>query len=236
MQGYTGSPGLSPPRIAAAAACLLPFVALYALLNAWQPPDAGQLQVADPLVQGLLPIAGTWTIAFIATAIAAAWLHAFRPPARDLRHAACFAALGAVAGLLLPLLIRWLHGDTLPAFIPPEESAAPGMTAGIGAGVIEEALFRLGLLPLAFFALRRHAGLFVAATGACVITGLGFALSHELVPAAGGFEAAHFATRVLIPGMAMSALAILLHPAFIISAHCSAHVALALLFMPAMPG
>lgn len=225
------APGLEPARTAAAAAWLCWYALLFALLALLLPPDSAQRAAADPLLQIMLPPLAPCLLALLPVGVALCWWRRARPDVAELRLGLRWTLFGALAGLAATGAIRLLHGDTLPAFVPPEESAAPGIVLGVGAGLVEESLFRLLVLPLAFFALRQRCGSWLAAALACFITGLLFALSHE--PGSATFDAVHFVTRLVIPGMAMSAVALLLHPAFMVSAHVSAHVLIALLFVVA---
>lgn len=225
------SPGLTIDRIAAAAVVLLFGVLVSIALLVTSPPTAAQFSAADPLLHFLQPAAGYWTAALVAAVVGAAWLLVGGTSRGALREAAIFGLAGAFAGLAMTLLIRVLQGGTLPAFIPSEESSAPGMALGFSAGLVEEALFRLGTLPLVYFALYRRTGALAAAIVACVATGLAFALSHEAGQAAASFDAAHFLTRAIIPGIAMSVVAVVVHPAFMVAAHCAAHIGIALLFV-----
>lgn len=126
-------------------------------------------------------------------------------------------------------LLRLLVGPALPDFVPPEESARAGMALGVAAGVLEEAVFRIALLAPLVLWLRRRATPRAAAAIAVGVSALAFALSHELGPGAGPFDPRFFAVRFLLPGCAMGAL-FLFRPAFLVSLHASAHVAIALLF------
>jgi len=90
-------------------------------------------------------------------------------------------------------------------------------------------VFRFGALPLAYGLARRWLPERWAIAVAAVVTGILFALSHELGPAAGAFEPRYFLTRALFPGIVMSVVFLRLHPSFIVSAHCAAH-----LFIPAL--
>lgn len=221
---------LDRARMGASAVLLLLSTPVFALMWLAQPPRPEQQLAADPLLSWLQPLGGAPVVAALAAIAGIAWWRAARPDRRAWREATGYAIAGAAAGMLVPLLLHAYAGDTLPAFIPPEESAAPGMTLGIAAGLLEEVLFRFGTLPLVFLALHRRIGVLPAAALACVATGLLFALSHE---AGQAFVAAHFATRVLIPGIAMCLAAIVIHPAFVVTAHLAAHVAIPLLFVSA---
>lgn len=224
------SPGLTVDRFAAAAVVLLACALASMALLASLPPTETQFSAADPLLHVLQPFAGYWSAALVAAVVAATWLLVGGTSGSALREATIFGLAGAIAGLAATLLVRAVQGDTLPAFIPGEESSTPGMALGFSAGLVEEALFRLGTLPLVYFALHRRTGARAAAIIACVATGLVFAASHEFGPAATTFDAVHFLVRAVIPGAAMSAVAIIVHPAFMVAAHCTAHIGIALLF------
>lgn len=225
------SPGLTVDRFAAAAVVLLACALASMALLASLPPTETQFSAADPLLHVLQPFAGYWSAALLATVVAATWLLVGGTSGSALREATIFGLAGAIAGLAATLLVRALQGNTLPAFIPGEESSAPGIALGFSAGLVEEALFRLGTLPLVYFALYRRTGALAAATIACVATGFAFALSHEAGQAAASFDVGHFLTRAIVPGIAMSAVAVVVHPAFMVAAHCTAHIGIALLFV-----
>ena len=176
-----------------------------------------------------VPLGGVWVVPFAAV-IALPWLLAF-PSRQELRRGLLFALAGVSAAAIVILGLRIFHGPKLPAFIPPEESAAPGLALGVGAGILEEALFRFGALPALFFLLRLKWGKAGAASGAVLVTGLLFAISHEMGPGASpAFHAAYFVTRAVFPGVVMSAVFFAVDPAFIIAAHCAAHFGINLLF------
>src|SRR4029453_14323036 len=114
--------------------------------------------------------------------------------------------------------------------VPPEESSAPGMALGVGAGMLEEAGFRLGLPAVGFRFARRHCSPVRAEALAVLVTSLAFALSHELGPGSPGFDPRIFATRFIVPGCLMSGLFFRPGPSFLLTLHCSLHVGIALLF------
>lgn len=189
--------------------------------------SAEQARHADPLVQA---VRGPWPIVALSLVTCAVWIGRWRPSRAHVLRALRWAAVGAAAAAAIALVMRAALGSTLPAFIPPEESAKPGLLLGLSAGVVEEVLFRLMALPAAFaLARRRIDSAPVAAGVAAVVTGLLFALSHELT--ATPFHGHHFAVRVLFPGTVMSLLYFRLAPAFIITAHCTAHLFIPFLFV-----
>jgi len=126
--------------------------------------------------------------------------------------------------------MRLAFGPTLPSFVPPEESARPGFTQGLAAGLFEEVLFRLMILPLSYRALLRRLSPRHAAPIAILVTSLAFAISHELGPGAAQFRVDHFITRFAFPGALMSAAYFVPGPAFIIAAHSTAHLLIPILF------
>jgi hypothetical protein len=222
-------------NVSAAALVFLPFVGLFLVLAVVLPPSAEALRSSDPLVQLLESCAGPWAIAVVSALPSLGWL-AWALPSRE---ALVRAVRGAIAGLVvagvgLPLL-RVLVGPALPAFVPAEESARPGIALGVGAGVLEEAVFRIGLLAVAYLLVQRVWPTRAAVAFAVVVTGFAFALAHELGPGAGPFDPRFFATRFAIPGCAMSALFFRPGPSFLVTLHASSHVGIALLFSGSPP-
>jgi membrane protease YdiL (CAAX protease family) len=216
--------------VAAAAAVLAPFVVAVAFLAWMAPATAAQRGAADPIVRTLDLGGGIAWVPVLGGLVCAAWLVARRPDAPALRRAAGWAVAGAVVTGVCVGALRLLLGAQLPAFVPPEESAAPGLTLGLAAGVLEEVVFRLGLLPLVYFRLAPRlprAAPFVAAA----IVGLLFALAHELPPAGGSFVAAHVVTRVVFPGVVMSLAFFWPSPSFLVAAHATAHLFIPLAFV-----
>lgn len=217
-------------EVSAAAAHILPFVALLMVLHALFPPTAPQLAAADPLVRAARAWLFPGVIAASSAALGIGWL-VRAPPGRaaltrGARQALVAVALASAAAITLRLVV----GPALPAFIPPEESARPGMPLGMEAGVVEEALFRLALLPACYALLKSRMSAGHAALWSMAITALAFAASHEVGPGAHAFELQHFATRALIPGAFMSALFFRVGPTFVVTLHCTAHVWIPLLF------
>jgi hypothetical protein len=104
------------------------------------------------------------------------------------------------------------------------------VTLGLSAGLLEEELFRLLILPSVYFARRRKLDAWTSAGSAIVASAVLFSLSHELGLAGGAFEPRFLLTRLLVPGVGMSLLAFRLRPSFIVSAHCTAHLLIPALF------
>jgi membrane protease YdiL (CAAX protease family) len=214
--------------VAVAAIVLVPFVAAAAALGLATPPGADQLAAADPLVRTLRAWLGAWSVPAIAIGACAAaiGLGLARPRRAELRRGLALALGGALAGAALLAALAAAGGGRLPSFVPPEESARPGLLLGLEAGVVEEALFRLLALPLLARSLGARLGARKATITAVVATGVLFALSHEIGPGAAAFRLDLFLTRSVVPGIAMSALAAGVGPSFIVAAHCAAHVAM----------
>ena len=218
---------VQPHDFAVAAALSLPFVLLVGALLRTIPPTSAERAGADPLIKLLR---GAGPVLPITLTIAVAWLALSRPRAPQLRRGLIQALAGAVAAVAATLVIFALAGATLPSFIPPEESARAGLTNGVAAGLVEESAFRLALLPLFYALARRRLALYPAIIVAAIGTGLLFSLAHELGPASAPFALGYLATRALVPGMAMSLIALRVSPAFIVSAHCTAHLMIPALF------
>jgi len=217
-------------RITGAALVLLGYVAV--LLAVWQivPPTAGNLAVSDPLVRLIDARAGLWFLPVLCVLPAIGWLAAFGANGEERGRAVRAAALGALVAIVGLTLLRAAAGPVIPSFIPPEESAGPGLVLGLGAGLVEEAVFRLGILAPSYLIAGRSMSERSATTFAVVLTALLFALSHEVGPGATTFEPRFFITRFLVPGVGMSLLFLWLGPAFLVSLHAAAHVAIAMLF------
>ena len=218
-----------PADVAAASLTALPFAVVLAALQALAPARAAQRAAADPLVQLLEGAGGPWVVVAATVAVAAAWVWIARPRPAHVARAARWGVAGVVSAIALALVLRVLAGDRLPSFVPPEESARPGLTLGLAAGLVEEVVFRLVMLPALFFALRRR-GAKAAAPLAVVLTGAAFALSHELRPAGGVFDPRFLATRFVVPGVAMSVPFFRPAPALIVCGHCAAHLVIPFLF------
>jgi membrane protease YdiL (CAAX protease family) len=209
----------------AAAALALPFTALLLVLALRAPPDPSQHAASDPLVQ-LLGRMAVWWIVAAAAIVGMGWNRIRRVERRDV----VLAIAGAGAAIVIACALRATLGEHLPSFVPPEESNVPGVTLGLAAGLVEEVAFRLIILPAAYFTCRKRLDARLSAAIAIVITAALFALSHELGPAGGAFEPRFLLTRFLIPGVAMSLLAFVPGPSFIVSAHCTAHLLIPVLF------
>jgi hypothetical protein len=230
MVGRTGEGGGREERAAIAAASAIGalFAVYLGVMLVVRPPSATEWEHADPIL-AILP--RTLTLGLILVAgfgSAVTWWLVARPSRAAMMSAVRQALAGACVALAVAGGLRLFVGDTLPSFIPAEESAAPGYTLSMAAGYAEEVLFRLGLAALLFFALRRRLGRPAAIALTAVVTGLGFALLHEAGPAAS--SSAYFTTRFIVPGAAMTVAFLVIGPGFLIGAHCSAHLLIPALF------
>lgn len=223
----------TPEDVTAAAAWAVPFAALDAVLFFWRPATEAQLAASDPLVQLVESSAAAWVIVPFGLAVTLAWAARRRRTPREeaFRDGGVWALIGALVAASVALLLYAVFGDTLPSFIPPEESAGPGLTLGVAAGYLEEVVFRLLLLPLVYLTARRWLSPWPSAIGASVLTGLLFALSHELGPAGGGWELGYLATRALFPGVVMSLAFLRISPSFVVVAHLTGHLVIPVLFV-----
>lgn len=116
------------------------------------------------------------------------------------------SALFGVCLIVLGQLQEMAFRQHLPACLPPVQSIARPGTASqaicyIGAGIYEEVLFRLCLLPVAFGLLRLVRVPRVAALlGAIVLTSSLFAAAHYVGPAAEPWAVYSFTFRALAGG------------------------------------
>jgi membrane protease YdiL (CAAX protease family) len=218
---YRGA--LSPAEVAAAALVLQPFVGLCAVLVLLDPPTPAELAAADPLVRALVMATSPWALPLTGAVAGVVWWRVGRPDADAAARAWRLAAMASVVVVAVLASVRVVGGPALPAVVPPEEGARPGIVLGLGAGILEEAVFRLGVLPMLLLGTRRR-------VLAVILTSLAFALAHDLVPGAPAFSTAHFLARFLLPGMLMSSLCLWPGFAFVFALHCGAHVLLPFLF------
>jgi len=208
----------------AAAVAIQPFV-LYALaLWIFAPSSEAHWANVDPILK-IVPC--TVMLAFVVVVGFASPVVMTRI-ARPEKRAFAWAAIGVVFGMGLALVLRAIVGSTLPAFIPSEESAKPGPTLNMMAGVAEEVLFRLALLTATYVFLAKRTTRVTAVLVSALISGVAFALLHHVGP--GASSVAWFMTRTLIPGFAFNVV-YLVRPSFLVCAHCAAHIAIPLVFV-----
>jgi membrane protease YdiL (CAAX protease family) len=163
--------------------------------------------------------------------LGAAWWLGVRPGRAALRRGLRHGGLALFAVAVGLPLARILVGPSLPSFIPPEESARPGLAGGLAAGVFEEAVFRLVVLPavlMGLSSLRSTNRRFLVAS---LLVGLAFAVSHEAGPGADRFDPVYFVDRLVLPGLLMSLGCRWPGFTFVVTGHCAAHVALPFLFV-----
>ena len=147
-------------------------------------------------------------------------------------------AAGVLTAIIVACTIRFLVGDTLPDFVPAEESSKPGFLLSMVAGYGEEVYFRMVLAPLVFFGMLRlsqntpssERRVWISASTAIVVTALAFVLAHELGETDGVIVWKLVATRVMLPGIAMGVLYFAVSPGFVIFMHSSMHILIPLLF------
>lgn len=227
----TRGPAPLSGKVGAAGIVLAPFVLVTIALTFAAPPSAEELLAADPLVQLADALAGVWVLIPVALIVVFVLATRFTPSGAETRRGLALGLAGAAAACAAIGVLRLAAGPELPSFIPPEESSRPGVLLGLHAGVVEEALFRLTVLPIVYTLLNRRVVRWMAILLSVLITGFLFALAHEVGPGAGPFDAGHFATRVIFAGPVTSALFFWPGPAFIVSAHCTAHVVIPFVFL-----
>ncbi len=228
----TSPPHERPRRqdVAAAAVLLAPFALAVAALALARPPGPFERAHSDPLMQLIAPLGGPFLVAALGVVAALVWAAVARPDRAALRAAMLRGLAGAAVAVGIAGAIRLVAGPSLPAFIPPEEGAKPGIALGLAAGVLEEVVFRLALLPLGYAVARRRLGRRASLVVAILVTGLAFSLSHELGPGGGAWDLGHLATRFLFPGVLMSVVFVRIGPAFIVCAHAAGHVVMPAFF------
>jgi hypothetical protein len=203
-----------------------PFMIHQIIARSSHRPTATQWSYADPILSLLPHDSIVWLFPAIGVVITLVWMVMAFPSAAEVRRAiiATFIAVTLVGGGMLAYLT--LKGPYLPRWLVVEE--APNARAlGPLAGYAEEMLIRTGVLPLVYLWLGDRKK-WLAIVGASLIAGLAFALLHEGGDAT--FSVKVFALRVLIPGFALSVLALLTKPTFVVFAHGTFHVVLMVFF------
>lgn len=214
--------------VAAAAGVGAAFAVYLAIMLVASAPTATEWDHADPILR-IIPRTLT-LVSIVAGGLLTAlvWWRYARPGRAVLAAAGWQALLGAIAAVAIAGGVRIVVGDSLPGFVPSEESAAPGFSLSMAAGYAEEVLFRLILVPLIYFPMRRRSGRVASILVAAVVAGLAFALLHQAGP--GPSSSAYFATRFLVPGAIMTVAFIVIGPSFVVTAHCTAHILIPALF------
>lgn len=217
-------------QVAAAATLVQPFALLTTLLLLIAPPDAAAFAAADPLVRSIGLTVGLFAIPALALAALPIWLWLAWPSASALQRSLHLAVAGVAIAIGAAALLRVAFGAQLPGFIPPEESAAPGLSAGLAAGLIEEVVIRLAVLPAAWGMARRLAPPGLASAIAVLVAATVFTVLHQIGPGAAPFVPAYALTRFLFPGAVMSIAALRPGPALVCVGHCAAHLAIPFFF------
>ena len=144
---------------------------------------------------------------------------------------------GIVAAVFIALILRSIIGESLPDFVPAEESSKPGFLFGMAAGYSEELYFRMMIAPLVFFGscalLKSETPKMRVLTSivvATLVTALAFNLLHELGEADSIIVWKIFATRFMVPGLIMGSLYFWVGPGFVIFMHSTMHIMIPLLF------
>ncbi|MCK6507033.1 CPBP family glutamic-type intramembrane protease [Myxococcota bacterium] len=213
---------LPPAAVAAAALIALPWALLVLGLGLAAPATASHLAASDPLLHLLPPGWGPLVVPALALWTAVSWARVARPARAVLGREAAKAAVGILSAGLIVGAVRLLGGPTPPPLVPTEETLAPGLLLGLTAGLGEELLFRLSLVPPLFWALERRLPRMPAVALTALITGLVFTAAHAL---AGPTPVATWhLSRLLLPGMLMTFAFLRLGPSFLITAHCAAHL------------
>lgn len=218
-------------NIACASLCFIPFIFLLMLSAYLGEVSPAQYKNSDPLVRLLTYPSATIITVVLGLALSIAWIKIFPIHKNTLIKTASWTLAGSCFSFLICFLIYKINGPQLPTFIPPEESAASGLTLGLTAGMLEEIIFRLLLLPLLIFLLIKKFSFNTTLIISIFLTALFFALSHEL--AGDPFQFRFFMSRFLVPGIIMSLVFTKLHPAALLSGHTVAHVGIAMLFTAA---
>lgn len=218
-----------PADFVAAGLALAPFTVYLVAVALVAPPSLENWAEADPILR-LLPGHSAPVVVPLVGAIPGAFLWLRGRPGPDvLRRASGVAVAGAAFAALAVCGLRLAVGPVLPAFIPADESAGPGLCLSMCAGYGEELVCRLGVLWGAWHVLSPRLPRVPAVALSALACALAFAVLHAL----GEPEPSttYFITRLVIPGTLFSLAALVVHPSFVVVAHCTAHLFIPVLFV-----
>ncbi len=214
-----------------AGALLLALTLPITIANLATTPTRANIEAADPFVRLILAFgAGIWPIAILAAATGVYWLRGSKRLPKLVVTWTQPLAIAAAIGVVLPLLLRLIGGSNLPTFFSADQSARPGMPFGLAAVLLDETVVRMLVLPALLVFLRRRMTTTPATAAAVVLSGMVFALLHEVGPAAHVFHGDHFLLRFFLPGCALSAAAVLFGVPIALTGHLVAYVMLCLIF------
>jgi hypothetical protein len=144
---------------------------------------------------------------------------------------------GVSAAMVIGLAIFAIVGDSLPDFVPAEESAKPGYLYGMAAGYGEEVLMRFTILPIVFFGIMRltshRSPRFQGVSGAIMAITLGalaFLILHEIGETDHMIVWKLVLTRLMVPCLLMGTLTFLVGPGFVVFMHATMHIVIPILF------
>lgn len=195
----------------------------------------------DPVLN-LLPANGTvWVVFLLSLSTMIIWRFIAKPTRQVMVFCLQETMWGLIVAVLLIFLLRFLVGATLPAFIPTEETAKPGIVLNMAAGYGEEVFFRLLVLPALFFSvikimirppssdnkMRYHLAVLISA----IALGLIFAALHQIGTLSPDINWAYFTMRTLMPGFVLSLLFFYRSPTFAVVLHSTSHIMIPFAFL-----
>jgi hypothetical protein len=202
-------------------------------------PTVLQTQWADPILK-IAPIQISAWFTIVLSIVIGLW--SFRQLGlKGLMEKSPFVqmATGVLTAIVFVSAFRLVVGDTLPDFVPAEESSKPGLLYSMVAGYGEEVYFRMLVTPLVFFfmlALLKNGSnlklkITLSAVIAILVAALAFVLSHEAGEADGMIVWKLVATRFIMPGVIMGSLYFIIGPGFVIFMHATMHILMPLVFI-----
>lgn len=215
-------------KVSGACVCFIPFLVVLMVASIFVEVEFSQFEHSDPLVRLFgTPLATIVTL--LLGVLACVFWFRFKPvSSQEIKVSALWGAAGSIFAGGVLLAIYFVNGPQLPTFIPPEESSGSGLVLGLTAGMFEEIVFRLMLLPFLLVVLSKRLAAVSTHIASILLIGLLFSLSHEL--AGDPFQLEYFITRFAVPGIVMSIAFLKLHPSAIVCGHSAAHIGIAVLF------
>lgn len=213
------------------------FILYCVVLLVFTDPTESEKFCADPFLK-IAPIHISVWLAIILSLALAIWC--FRSLGKELllKYTPTRQIISGIAvAVIVGLILRSILGESLPYFVPAEESSKPGFLYGMVAGYSEELYFRMLIAPLVFFvsfAFLKSATpkkrVLTSIVIAILITALAFNLFHEIGEADNIIVWKIFATRFMVPGLIMGSLYFWVGPGFVIFMHSTIHIMIPLLF------
>lgn len=204
------------------------YLGVFALLNLFLmvfiKATPKQLKAADPLVKNFIVWFKTpFSLPILGIIISVVWYWLVPVEPSHILHGFIWVPIAVLTVFIILTVMMIINGRDLPKFVPPEEGPNCGLVYGTAAGMIEEAIFRLTILPLSLYLFLQCLPPIAAIVLSIIVSSLMFTCAHDIGPGKEPFSWQFFWTRFMIPGVIMDSVFFLVNPVFIVVFHCFAH-------------